>query len=154
MRVTLWEGHILRRQVQALARINTFVVYGDNLEHSGYGGQAYECRGEPNTFGIPTKKAAYRSDFAFFNDNELDSNTAAIDRAVEAIYDKLKQDPTSKVVILPGIGEGLAELRTRAPRTFDHLRLRLLNLVRADGDASSYNALYSQGYNDAQREHP
>lgn len=43
-------------------------VFGDNLERKGFGGQAYEMRGEPNAFGIATKRLAshYFPDSYFF----------------------------------------------------------------------------------------
>jgi len=58
---------------------NKFYLFGDNLEGKGKGGQAI-VRDEPNAIGIPTKKAPRRDESAYFTDDELRDNKAAIDK--------------------------------------------------------------------------
>lgn len=104
-------------------------LFGDNLERRGLGGQANAMRGEPNAIGIPTKKSpSYRAD-AFFSDDELESNKAAIDAAFDEVMNAVS-DPT-RMIILPsdGLGTGRAELDRRAPLTFAYLQKRLYELI-------------------------
>lgn len=100
-------------------------LFGDNLEHKGYGGQAAAMRGEPNAIGIPTKRSPSYTDGAFFTDEEYEQNKAAIDSA----FITLAEAATGpiQVVVIPtdGLGTGRAQLRKRAPRTFAYLENRL-----------------------------
>lgn len=98
-------------------------LFGDNLLKEGCGGQAGAMRGEPNALGIPTKKAPYNFDLAFFNDAEFDANCREIDRA----FDKI---PPGVTVVIPidGLGTGRAKLREKAPRTYEYLRKKLEEL--------------------------
>lgn len=105
---------------------DTIYVFGDNLVGEGFGGQARACRGEPNAMGIPTKKRASKDEDAYFTDEEYEANVTAINRAVEAI--KVLQVQGRKIVVLQGIGEGLAALPQRAPMTYTWLLLRLAEL--------------------------
>lgn len=91
-------------------------VFGDNLHGVGKGGQAI-IRDEPNSYGIPTKKAPSSTINSFFSDDELEENINQINSAISSI-------PTSfKCVVFPedGLGTGLAELPQRAPKTYAHL---------------------------------
>ena len=98
---------------------NKFYLFGDNLEGKGKGGQAI-VRDEPNAIGIPTKKAPRRDESAYFTDDELRDNKAAIDKA----FDKL---PDDAVIVIPedGLGTGLADLPRRAPKTFAYLESKI-----------------------------
>ena len=49
---------------------NQIYVFGDNMIREGYGGQAAAMRGEPNSFGIPTKWLPTNDTKAFFTDTE------------------------------------------------------------------------------------
>jgi len=44
----------IRREYIRQNRHKTF-LFGDNLEHLGYGGQAKEMRGEPNAIGTSNR---------------------------------------------------------------------------------------------------
>jgi hypothetical protein len=94
-------------------------VFGDNMERKGRGGQAAEMRDEPNAIGIPTKWKPAQTEEAFFSDaawNNLD-----VKSAIENAFRKLEAHLSSgKDVVLPadGIGTGLAQLPSRAPRLF------------------------------------
>jgi hypothetical protein len=89
------------------------------MERKGRGGQAAEMRDEPNAIGIPTKWKPAQTEEAFFSDaawNNLD-----VKSAIENAFRKLEAHLSSgKDVVLPadGIGTGLAQLPSRAPRLF------------------------------------
>lgn len=99
-------------------------LFGDNLQHQGFGGQAKEMRGEPNAIGIPTKKKPSMTENSFFTDDEYEENIRVIDSALMNIFIKAERNP---IVVIPksGLGTGLAELQTRAPNTYQHLINRL-----------------------------
>lgn len=89
-------------------------IFGDNLERTGFGGQAKEMRGEPNAWGIATKRAPHMGKDAFFSDkpdeflqveDDLDSITV------------LWQTGLFDLIVWPmdGIGAGLAQLQRRSP---------------------------------------
>lgn len=97
-------------------------IFGDNLTGKGKAGQAI-IRDEPNAFGIPTKKAPSTNDNAYFTDNEYEQNIKAIDEAINKI-------PRNKEIVIPedGLGTGLAQLETRAPKTFEYLNKQIAKL--------------------------
>lgn len=103
-------------------------LFGDNLERRGFGGQAAAMRGEPNAFGIPTKKSPRNADAAFFTDREFEQNKAAIDDAFTRLIGAASDAIRSIVVPSNGLGTGRARLDKRAPRTFAYLQGRLAEL--------------------------
>lgn len=98
-------------------------LFGDNLEQRGLGGQAKSMRGEPNAYGIPTKKKPSNTVDSFFSDSELAANKLAIDMAIAKI-------PKDKTIVLPedGLGTGRASLQDKAPETFNYLNQKLSEL--------------------------
>lgn len=98
-------------------------LYGDNLLERGMGGQAKECRGEPNTIGIPTKRAPGHKDSDFFTDEDYTTNV----RHIENCFNKI---PPDSIVVLPeaGLGTGLAQLDRRAPKTFAYILSKIEEL--------------------------
>jgi len=121
MRKIIYQKFISRHD----ARMNPSVYYlfGDNFKRQGFGGQAKELRGEPNAIGVRTKLYPTMYPNAFFTDDTFDMNCALID-------EDLSQLPTDCIVVIPsaGLGTGLSELPTRAPRTYAWLVNRLKNL--------------------------
>lgn len=113
---------ITRADVQK-HRDDRVYLFGDNLERKGFGGQAKEMRGEPNSIGIPTKKSPNNNPGSFFTDEEYDDNVKSIDEAFKNI-------PVDKIVVIPsnGIGTGLAQLDKKAPKTFRYLQYKLEGL--------------------------
>jgi hypothetical protein len=109
-------------------RSNVYFLFGDNLLGIGMGGQAGAMRGEPNAIGVPTKMAPGMAYSDFFSDVDFEDNCKAIDSALARI-------PAGTTVVIPqdGLGIGLAELPTRAPRTFEYLNRRLAALVDDSG---------------------
>lgn len=95
-------------------------VFGDNLRCAGRGGQAAICRGEPNCYGVPTKKAPDNRPESFFTDDELEMNKADIDTALSWI-----PNDGRLVVVFPNIGRGLSEMPRRCPKTLEYLEQAL-----------------------------
>jgi hypothetical protein len=95
-------------------------VFGDNMIRCGFGGQAKECRGEPNAIGIPTKHFPRNDDAAFFHDDDFDGVSARIEQSFEILKAHLAKGGT---VVIPkdGIGTGRAELQTRAPKIYKYI---------------------------------
>lgn len=96
-------------------------LFGDNLIRKGMGGQAKECRGEPNAIGIPTKKYPSMDKDSFFSDQELEQNKHALDQAFALI-------PDGSNVAIPVIGVGLAKLPEKAPLTYKYLLFKIKEL--------------------------
>lgn len=107
----------MRRYTRPIIQANPewYFVFGDNLERSGFGGQAREARGEPNAIGIATKKYPSNHEGSFFTDSDM-FFWASRERDTLAQLSKLIGE--KKVIVWPldGIGTGLAQLHTRAPR--------------------------------------
>ena len=108
---------------------HTLFVFGDNDEGLGYGGMAKEFRGEANAIGIRTKKAPRMNDAAFYTDDEFEDNAKKIDEDIALILQRMEMAQYTILYIPGGIGEGLAGLKERAPRTFQYLESQL-NLLR------------------------
>ncbi len=92
------------------------------MQRKGRKGQAAEMRGEPNAVGIPTKWLPATTEDAYFSDDAWRSHE--VKSAIEDAFKKLEAHLASgRDIILPadGIGTGLAELSTRAPRLFARL---------------------------------
>ena len=110
------------------SRPGDLFVFGDNMAFLGRGGQARECRGEPNAIGVVTKWRPSNDEDAFFCDADLDK----VRWSIQASYRKLAEHiARGGVVVFPadGVGTGLADLQTRAPaiskfieRCNEHLR--------------------------------
>lgn len=98
-------------------------LFGDNLARKGFLGQAAEMRGEPNAIGIPTKHFPGRRPESYFTDEDFDSVVTEIDAAFASI-----PDGAQVVVPAAGIGGGLAELPTRAPKIYAYIEERILGL--------------------------
>lgn len=98
-------------------------LFGDNILEMGYGGQAKEMRGEPNSIGISTKKAPHMFESAFFTDTEYEINCKILDKEFEKI-------PKDKEIVIPedGLGTGLSQLPTRAPKTYQYLLKKIKEL--------------------------
>lgn len=98
-------------------------VFGDNVARRGYGGQAREMRGEPNAIGIAVKWSPGRAEHDYFRDDDprcwahVRADLARVEAELRA----------GRVVYVPadGIGTGLAQLPTRAPKLFAHLSDRI-----------------------------
>lgn len=110
-------------------RSNPDVLYlfGDNIIRKGLGGQAKEMRGEPNVIGIITKKYPHNKEGAFFYDRDYKLFKSLLIEDSEIINGALKSGKYHTLVI-PPIGEGLANLPKRAPRCWRLLKTYLDSL--------------------------
>ena len=108
-----YRAHIVRSDLRAFP--GALWVFGDNLAQRGLGGQAKEMRGEPNAVGFPTKRLPSMQPKAFLSDADLPRVIAALETPLQRIHAQLN---ANQLVIIPsaGIGTGLAQLSTRAPR--------------------------------------
>ncbi len=118
------------------ANPTTLYVFGDNMARRGMGGQAREMRGKPNAVGVPTKWAPTRDSRDYFTDNDYDTN-GRIANVLKIAFDRLEAHLRSgHNVAIPadGLGTGLAELPTRAPRIHAYIEDRIRQLQEiADG---------------------
>lgn len=116
--MVLFQFRIYRSDLQ----LNPHVIYcfGDNDMRVGKGGQAKECRGEPNSFGIRTKREPNEGPNAYYTDATFDENCAKIDEDFGLLEKELEK---GSVVVMPteGFGTGLAMLKENAPRTLSHV---------------------------------
>ena len=105
---------------------NYLFVYGDNNVKKGCGGQAI-IRNQPNSIGIPTKKYPTNHVTSFYSDNEFDENIKHIN---DALLNIIGLSTKYDVVIFPqdGLGTGLAQLPTKAPKTYQYLQTKLHEL--------------------------
>lgn len=92
---------------------NRLFIFGDNLLKQGLGGQAKECRGEPNTFGIPTKRRPSWDVDAFFTDepSSLAEFYIALTVAFAELRQKIWEQKFRYLFIIPRMGIGLAHLQ-------------------------------------------
>lgn len=99
------------------------------MQGRGMGGQAAAMRGEPNTVGVPTKWAPERKVWAYFSDDDLEDRDVwhAINSAFIVIKDALA-DGRNVVIPADGLGTGLAELPTRAPKLYAIIEARIAEL--------------------------
>lgn len=97
------------------AEPHNLFVFGDNHRRVGFGGQAKEARGEPNSIGVATLWAPGE----FFADEPTAFFFVVQDlsRVAYALAD-------DKTVIVPsaGVGTGLAQLPARAPHIHEFIR--------------------------------
>lgn len=104
--------HILQRYTRSQIRRNPSVlfVFGDNLSRIGFGGQAAEARGEPNSVGVITKISPSR----YLNDDYWE----LVKDPIVIAFDRLRVHLLKGENIvwpLDGVGTGLADLQNRAP---------------------------------------
>jgi hypothetical protein len=123
--------HITRVMVQEDRR--TLFVFGDNMEGRGLGGQAREMRGEPNTIGVPTKWRPGREERDYFTDADI--RDREVWHAIYSAFEKIRAAlEAGQNIIIPadGLGTGLAELPTRAPKLHAAIEKAILELGNPD----------------------
>lgn len=114
----VYQSRIYR--VDLRANPNVLYVFGDNCARTGLGGQAGEMRGEPNAVGVVTKVWPGSVVAAYFSDDDYENVKWLIQRDAEPIRAHHVQGGVV-VVPLDGIGTGLSELPTRAPRIYAYI---------------------------------
>lgn len=100
---------------------NQIYIFGDNDARTGYGGQAQEMRGEPNSIGIRVKKLPDNDPASFYTDDEYSNNVQKINQDINLI--RKNAILKGKTIVIPedGIGTGYAHLQKTAPKTFKFL---------------------------------
>jgi hypothetical protein len=147
--IVIKQKWIKREDLQA--NPNVIYLFGDNQLRVGLGRQAKEMRGEPNAWGIVTKKTPDNTEYSYFTDDEYELNINVINRDLaglrEFITERRKQTQKdtrysyynlgpskdwyeNSIIVIPadGLGTGLAELPTRAPKTYAYLCEKLEQL--------------------------
>jgi hypothetical protein len=109
------------------ANPDTLYLFGDNEARRGLGGQAAACRGEPNAIGVATKCLPRRNAKAYWSDQDYDRLVALIEADLAPAFAHVRRGGT---VVCPtaGLGTGLSELPTRAPKVFAYLSKRIADL--------------------------
>ena len=113
-----YQKFITRQDLRA--NPDTLYVFGDNLDRSGYGGQAKFMRGEPNAVGIVTKLKPTMHEYSFLEDLFFEDFLIWLDKDEERIVDHLKKG-MDVVIPTDGIGTGLAQLPERAPEIYKYI---------------------------------
>lgn len=105
-------------------------VFGDNVARVAFGGQAASMRGEPNAIGVATKRRPGNRTEDFFQDEAVD-DLSVINADIDLVADALADGRT---VYAPkdGLGTGLSELPTRAPKLHQHIIDRFRALAGDD----------------------
>ena len=101
---------------------DTLFVFGDNDQRRGTGGQA-KIRNEPNTIGFRTKKAPRTNASAYYTDSEYKENISKMKEDLEEI--SRRSADYDSVYFIPGIGEGRAKLKEKAPKTYAWMKENL-----------------------------
>lgn len=114
MKMIIQQHRIYRQDLKNNPTI--MFLFGDNLLRSGFGGQAAAMRGEPNAVGIATKCSPSVDEGAFFSDDDYEANVQSI---LDDVMPVMRHIVKGGIVIIPsdGLGTGLSELETRAPKT-------------------------------------
>ena len=113
---------ITRESVRA--EPETLFVFGDNDQRKGNGGQAKAMRGEPNAVGIRTKAAPHTDESAYWSDDTYEDNIKKIDED----FKRIESHKGTVVIPSAGLGTGLSELQTRAPKTLAYLESKIAAL--------------------------
>jgi len=113
-------------------------LFGDNELRQGRGGQAAVCRGQPNAVGVATKRTPKTTPDAYWSDNNYGRQVTILERDLAPAFAHIRRGGT---VVCPsrGLGTGLSELPSRAPRTFATLRQLIVDL-KLLGEAEWPNA--------------
>lgn len=121
----IFQHRIYRQDLRANPAL--IYIFGDNQARYGLGGQAAEMRGEPNAHGIATLK----SPDVFWSDADLPDNCCVLDADFAPLF---KAARNGRMIVLPsdGVGTGLADLKRRAPQTFQYLQ-KLWNKLIEEG---------------------
>jgi len=109
----IYQKFIYREDLQANPHV--LYLFGDNLKRQGLGGQAKEMRGEPNAVGIATKKLPSQYENSFFSDDDAELFLEHYHKDILRVENHLNR---MNLVVIPmdGLGSGLSELPTRAPK--------------------------------------
>ena len=112
--------------------------FGDNEARVGRGGQAKECRDEPNTIGIRTKRKPEHGKDAYWTDDTFVSNREMI---IEDFLNVVRHLASGKTIVFPedGFGTGMAKLATNAPNTLNVIQVCVEEIKKAWDNEESAN---------------
>ena len=125
----IYKKRISREDIRSTFPTHIY-LFGDNMQRVGMGGQAYSMRGEPNSFGVPTKWKPDSRESSYFSDGDFHGSVKwAINFPFWLARAWLSRDGTV-VVPADGLGTGLSELPTRAPQIYNYIEYRLALLAK------------------------
>lgn len=99
-------------------------LFGDNLLRKGLGGQAKEMRGEENTIGVVTKKYPSNHNSSFFKDEDFEQWLEEFSKDIDKLETAIKSNKY-RALVIPKIGQGLADLANKAPNIWEHIKNKL-----------------------------
>ncbi len=118
------------------ANVRTLYIFGDNTQEEGCGGQAV-IRYEPNSFGIPTKRAPSMEEESFFNDSPI--QFLKVEMAITNLFRCILSGKYDRVVFpADGLGTGLSEMPKRSPILYDYLNERLQSCFGVEFEGVEY----------------
>ncbi len=101
-------------------------LFGDNDHRLGLGGQAGQCRGEPNAVGIATKISPSNHDSQFLSDDNYKQRIDVFAKEIAVVLHKFNKGGYKGIVIpSDGLGTGLSEMPTRCPKLYEALNTML-----------------------------
>lgn len=111
---------------------NTLYLFSDNVARAWCGGQAL-IRHAYNSQGIITKMLPKRTNLAYLTDETFFANSVIINSDITHACKRI-DDGEFVAIAIPkgGFGTGLAELKTNAPKTFNHLSAKLKDIFGYD----------------------
>ena len=131
--VIVFKGMIRRELADGFGSEDGIFIFGDNEARRGKGGQAKELRGLDNAYGIRTKKRPSLDESAFWSDKTYKTN---IKMMSEDFLEAFMAAGGGGTLYVPqnGIGTGMAQLKSRAPKTYKWLKTFLDNLIRTGNE--------------------
>ena len=109
-------------------------VYGCDVVGKACLGQAWNCYGEPNAFGIPTMIKYCSAKQHYRDDSGAANYQGYIDRAISLI--PLDGRP---IIVLPGIGRGCSRMFELSPKLYNYM-IAVLDKIRHKNVEIDYNA--------------
>lgn len=134
-RLIIKQHRIYRVDIQA--NRNMLYLFGDNLDRQGMGGQAAEMRGEPNSFGIATKRSinhSYPDDYFFDGQDDvieiIDREFGNLQAKLFTVYgpDNIVEHYDGIIIPMDGLGTGLSRMPELAPKALEYLDAKLEGL--------------------------
>lgn len=108
--------YITRQYIQE--HPNVMFIFGDNMARKGLGGAAKVCRGEPNCYGVITKRYPSNTEISFLYDSDYEEVHKYITEdfilALSALTDY------TEYYIFP-LGTGLAKLNETSSKLYNHI---------------------------------
>lgn len=128
--LVLRQKRIFRSDLAANRRV--IYLFGDNMLHTGFGGQAGEMRGEENAVGIPTKWVPSDEPDAFFYDDMPLSDWHMATYTIRSAFEFAcaRARVLDHVIVVPsdGLGTGLSRLPEYAPRLLSFINQIIHNI--------------------------